>query len=249
MDRAARVRSRPRCGPSVDDVEIVSQTVASIGNDKRQCIGSGMEHLPEIALAFAAFALGMFSPGPNILSVIGTSMAVSRKAGIMLAMGISAGSFLWASMTAVGLTALITTYSSVLTIIKIAGGIYLLWLAFKAFRSAASAKATLPPSGLPEGKLTAFFLRGLTIQMTNPKAALTWTAIMSLGLAHSAPASTALIIVVGTTILSVIGHIAYAVAFSTKRVVALYGRARRVIDAALGVFFTVAGIKLLTSRT
>lgn len=54
---------------------------------------------------------------------------------------------------------------------------------------------------------------------------------------------------IGTTILSVVGHIAYAVAFSTKRVVTAYDRARRWIDAGLGVFFTFAGVKLLTSRT
>jgi threonine/homoserine/homoserine lactone efflux protein len=75
-----------------------------------------MEHLPQIGLAFGAFALGMFSPGPNILAVIGTSMAVSRKAGIALALGISAGSFLWAGMTAIGLTALIATYASPLRV-------------------------------------------------------------------------------------------------------------------------------------
>ncbi|KJF70116.1 LysE family translocator [Agrobacterium arsenijevicii] len=208
-----------------------------------------MEHFPEIGLAFGAFALGMFSPGPNILSVIGTSMTVSRKAGLALAMGISAGSFCWASMTAIGLTALIAAYASVLTLIKIVGGLYLLWLAFKAFRSAASTEPTVGSSGLASGSLHTFFLRGLTIQMTNPKAALTWIAIMSLGLVHSAPASTALIVVIGTTTLSVVGHAAYAIAFSTKRVVALYNRVRRWIDAALGVFFTVAGVKLLTSRT
>lgn len=208
-----------------------------------------MEHLPEIGLAFGAFALGMFSPGPNILSVVGTSMAVSRKAGISLALGISAGSFLWASMTAIGLTALIAAYASVLTVIKIVGGVYLLWLAFKAFRSAASSKPIMDPVGLAAGSLHTYFLRGVIVQMTNPKAALTWIAIMSLGLAHSAPASTALVIVVGTTILSVVGHIAYAVAFSTKRVVRAYDRARRWIDAGLGVFFTFAGVKLLTSRT
>lgn len=232
-----------------DVVKSRTGTAALIGNFTASVEVIDVEHLPEIGLVFGAFALGMFSPGPNILSVIATSISVSRKAGVALAMGISAGSFLWASMTAIGLTALITTYASVLTIIKVAGGLYLLWLAFKAFRSAASATPPLDPSGLQDGKLKAFFLRGLTVQMTNPKAALTWIAIMSLGLAHSAPASTALIIVVGTTILSVVGHVAYAVAFSTKRVVALYVRAHRGIDAALGVFFTVAGVKLLTSRT
>ncbi|CAN7690203.1 hypothetical protein LJR231_005629 [Phyllobacterium sp. LjRoot231] len=66
---------------------------------------------------------------------------------------------------------------------------------------------------------------------------------------HVAPATTALIIIVGTTILSVVGHIAYAEAFSTKRVVAAYGRTRLGIDAVLGVFFTVVALKLPTSRT
>lgn len=152
-------------------------------------------------------------------------------------------------MTAIGLTALLAAYASVLTAIKIVGGLYLLWLAFKAFRSAASAKPILDTAGLAAGGLWAFFLRGLMIQMTNPKAALTWIAIMSLGLAHSAPASTALIIVIGTTILSVLGHVTYAIAFSTKRVIALYDRARRWIDAVLGVLFAVAGVRLITSRT
>jgi threonine/homoserine/homoserine lactone efflux protein len=231
-------------------VEVGRAILVLIGNfaiNRHEVIN--MEHLPEIGLALGAFALGMLSPGPNILSVAGTSMAVSRKAGISLALGISAGSFLWAVMTAVGLTALIAAYASVLTIVKIVGGLYLLWLAFKAFRSAASAKPIMDPASMAAGSLRTFFLRGLTVQMTNPKAALTWIAIMSLGLAHSAPTSTALIIVVGTTLLSVVGHVAYAVAFSAKRVVIMYERARRWTDAALGVFFTVAGVRLITSRT
>jgi amino acid exporter len=168
-------------------------------------------------------------------------MAVSRRAGVAQALGISTGSFLWATITATGLTALVSVYASVLTFIKIVGGLYLLWLAFKAFRSASSAARKAEPSHALAGSLPKFFVRGLAIQMTNPKAALSWIAIMSLGLAHDAPASTALVIVVGTTILSMIGHVLYAMAFSTRRVVAAYGRARRYIDAALGVFFSIAG--------
>lgn len=208
-----------------------------------------MDHLTEIGLAFGASALGMLSPGPNILSVMGTSMAVSRKAGVALAMGVSAGSFLWASMAAIGLTALIATYAPFLVAIKFAGGLYLLWLAFKAFRSAAHASPILQSSTVTEAGWGRFFLRGLTVQMMNPKAALTWIAIMSLGLADSAPASTALIIVLGTTLFSIIGHVAYAIAFSTQRVVTAYGRAKRWIDAALGTFLALAGIKLIAGRS
>lgn len=207
-------------------------------------------YLPGIMLAYAAFFLGIVSPGPNILAVIGTSMGVGRKSGIALALGVAAGSFCWSSLTVLGLSALLAAYAHALIVIKIAGGFYLLWLAYKAFRSAASAHdieaATL--SGARRSPF-GYFTRGFAVMMTNPKAALTWIAIISLGLQESAPLWVGFAIVAGTAILSVIFHCLYAVAFSTPVMVRLYSRARRFIQAALGAFFAFAGVKLLTSRS
>ena len=80
--------------------------------------------------------------------------------------------------------------------------------------------------------------------MTNPKAALTWIAIMSLGVQPGSPSWVGASIV----ILSVAGHLIYAIAFSTRRMVTAYRKVRRWIEMALGVFFCFAGIKLLASR-
>ena len=55
-------------------------------------------YLPGILLAYSAFLLGVSSPGPNVLAIIGTSMGVSRKAGISLALGVASGSFTWAML-------------------------------------------------------------------------------------------------------------------------------------------------------
>ena len=52
-------------------------------------------YLPGIILAYTAFCLGLLSPGPNILAVIGTSMGTGRAEGKALALGISAGSLCW----------------------------------------------------------------------------------------------------------------------------------------------------------
>ena len=95
-------------------------------------------YLPGILTAYAAFLLGIASPGPNILAVIGTSMSVGRSSGMALAMGVAIGSFTWALLTIAGLSALLATYASALIVIKIFGGLYLLWLAYKAFKSATS---------------------------------------------------------------------------------------------------------------
>jgi threonine/homoserine/homoserine lactone efflux protein len=204
-------------------------------------------YLPGILLAYSACLLGLASPRPNVLAVLGTAMAEGRRAGIALALGIAAGSVLWALMTAAGLSALLASYAAALIVIKIAGGLYLLWLAFKAFRAAASAHA-IATTVERQRSARAYVLRGLAIQMTNPKAVLAWIAIVSLGLRNDAPLWVVGAIVVGTSALSLAIHYLYAVAFSTPTMVRIYGRARRAIQATLAVFFGCAGIKLLTSR-
>jgi threonine/homoserine/homoserine lactone efflux protein len=206
-------------------------------------------YLPGILLAYSAFLLGIASPGPNVLAVIGTSMSIGRHSGLALALGVAAGSLAWALLTAGGLSAVLASYAAALTAIKIAGGIYLLWLAVKAFRSAAAPHelvATAPADATP-GRFR-HFLRGFTIQMTNPKAALTWIAIISLGLRDRAPLWVGFAIVAGTALLSVVIHCIYAVAFSTPAMIRLYSKARRGIQFTLGTFFAAAGIKLLAAR-
>ncbi len=208
------------------------------------------EFLPGILLAYSAFLLSIMSPGPNILAVIGTAMGVGRRPGTALALGVGTGSVCWAVLTVAGLSALLATYAAALTAIKIAGGCYLLWLAYRAFRSAASAQG-IDARALagPTRSVRSYYLRGLTVQMTNPKAALAWIAIMSLGLQAGAPVWVGLVLVIGTGTLSILIHCLYALAFSTITMVRLYGKARRWIQGLLGAFFCFAGIKLLTSRS
>ncbi len=207
-------------------------------------------YLPGILLAYSAFLLAIASPGPNILAVIGTSMGVNRASGMALAMGVATGSFTWALLTVSGLSALLATYASALLVIKVFGGLYLLWLAYKSFRSAFSGQ-DFEAKELAGGRRTPFgyFRRGYIIQMTNPKAALAWIAIISLGLRDGAPLWVGAVIVLGTFALSVVIHLLYAVAFSTPVMLRIYRKARRGIQAVLGTFFALAGLRLLTSRT
>lgn len=206
-------------------------------------------YLPGILIAYGAFALGIFSPGPNILAVIGTSMGVGRRSGKALALGVASGSFLWGLLTWLGLTSVLTLYASVIVVIKVIGAAYLLWLAIKAFRSAASSNEMAVRQLGISGGAAAYYRRGLFIQMTNPKAALTWVAIMALGVDAAAPVWVGGSIVIGTTLLSITGHLTYAVAFSTAPLISAYRRARRWIEAGLGAFFCFASYKLLTAKS
>lgn len=50
-------------------------------------------YMTGILIAFGLFMMGMFSPGPNIMAIIGTSMSIGRNSGKALALGIGTGLF------------------------------------------------------------------------------------------------------------------------------------------------------------
>ena len=204
------------------------------------------QHLTSLVLALGIFAVGFVSIGPNILAIIGTSMERGRQHGVALALGVGTGSGIWATLTVVGLTALVTAYAWTITVLKVLGAAYLLWLAYKAFRSAATPHLKSTATAAQGGGL---YWRGLLIQMTNPKAALHWIAIVGIGLGADAPVWVGVLLVVTTTALSIAGHLAYALLFSTETVVEFYQRARRWIDGLLGVFFVFAAFKIAAFRS
>jgi len=199
-----------------------------------------------LLLALGIFSVGFVSIGPNILAIIGTSMERGRTSGVRLALGVGIGSGIWATLTVAGLTALIAAYAQAITALKIAGAIYLLWLAYRAFRSAATPSGQVAAKAATGNRL---FLQGLAIQMTNPKAALYWIAIVGVGLGPNAPLWVGLTLIASCTLMSLCGHLAYAITFSTQPVVEFYRRSRRWIEAGLGVFFTFAAYKLATYRS
>ncbi|KMW57080.1 Threonine efflux protein [Candidatus Rhodobacter oscarellae] len=196
-------------------------------------------------LALGIFAVGFISIGPNILAIIGTSMQRGRRDGVQLALGVGLGSGLWAAMTVLGLTALITAYAGIVTILKVFGACYLAWLAWKSFRAAVAPRDQITARAATGQNL---LLKGIAIQMTNPKSALQWIAIVGLGLGAEAPLWLGATLVVSAMALSVVGHLAYAITFSTSPVIAFYNRFRRWLEAGLGVFFSFAAYKVATYR-
>lgn len=201
-----------------------------------------------LLLAWSAYGLGILSPGPNVLAVMGTSMEDGRRAGLTLAAGMVGGTLVWGTMTLLGLTALLAVYASALTVIKFAGAAYLLYLAWKSFRAAMNATPDQVARGLAPGHARHLFGSGLAIQLSNPKAALTWIAIMSLALRDGAPHWTGPAVVAGCFAISLTGHMVYALLFSAPPVARAYFSARRWIQGGLGLFFCFASYKLASAR-
>jgi len=205
-------------------------------------------HIPGLLIAYGMLCLGLFSPGPNILAIIGTSMERGRPQGLGLAVGVSLGTFLWSLLSVTGFAALLTLWAGAMTVLKLLGAAFLLYLAWGAFRSAAR-RVEVNTRVVTAPSVGAYVGRGLIVQMTNPKAALSWLAITAVGIGGNAPWQVAAALVIGSSLISLTGHIIYALAFSTRAAVAIYARGRRVAQASIGTFFTYAAFRLATDRS
>jgi threonine/homoserine/homoserine lactone efflux protein len=205
-------------------------------------------HLSGILLAYSILAVGALSPGPAVLAIIGTSMEKGRQPGLWLTVGVISGSAVWGSAAALGISAVLISYSNVLIFIKIAGGIYLLWLAWKSLKSAIEPQDKTINLKSKSGTVWQLWRAGFLLHLTNPKAVIGWTAMIALGVTPSSPLWVSFVLVIGGVFISFLCHALYACVFSTRRMSAIYLRAKRPINLLFSGFFGFAGFKLITSR-
>ena len=207
--------------------------------------------LHHLLLVYTAYIVGAASPGPSNMRIMAVAMHRGRRAALVLAAGVISGSFFWGAMAATGVSAVLTQYANALTLLKILGGAYLLFLAFKAARSAmtSSEQVERAIAATPDVSGVRLYQRGLLMHLTNPKALLGGVATMTLGLGAHATPQTVAVILAGCAVLSVTIFCGYAIVFSTTPMIRAYRRARRWIEGTLAAVYATAGVKPLWSRT
>lgn len=217
-----------------------------------------------VLLAWGTYFVGVASPGPSILAIMSVAMNEGRRAALTFAGGVACGAFFWAIMATLGVSAIIASHPPLMIAIKLAGGCYFVWLAWRAARSALRATAPLAlkqsASSLSRPRL---YLRGLLMHLTNPKAVLIWMSIVAMGantggyaaarpepgMGQGSPtvqASGALGVTAGCMVIGLTVFATYAVLFSTSRARRIYAACRRWLDGAMAFMFLIAGVSLLT---
>lgn len=200
---------------------------------------SGVDLL-SVALAFVVVTV---SPGPANIALATAAMHAGRRTGLRFGAGLALGLAFWGLVAATGLGAVLQASASLLLALKLAGGLYLLWLALHSGR-AALRREPRPAAAPTDGR---WFIRGLVLNLANPKAVVAWMAALSMGLgAGDGP----LALVTATVMCMAIGlanYVAYALVFSLPGAMAGYRRLRRVVDGVVAGLFAVAGFGLLRS--
>jgi threonine/homoserine/homoserine lactone efflux protein len=201
-----------------------------------------------LLLVYATYVIAAGSPGPSNMRIMGVAMRQGRAAALTLAAGVVTGSVFWGVMAATGISVLLARYAQMLTVLKILGGLYLLFLAFKAGRAAMSSDRQACEGSRPVVSRGMLYRQGLLMHLGNPKSVLAWIALVTLGLGTEASWPGAAAVLGGCAVLSVTIFGGYALLFSTAPMVRVYRRARRWIEGVLSVVFGFAGLRLLLAR-
>lgn len=127
--------------------------------------------------AFALIALGLvLTPGPNMIYLISRSICQGRIAGLISLAGVALGFIFYMLCAALGITALVMAVPYAYDTIRIAGAIYLLWLAWQAIRP--GGRAVFQVRDLPKDSPRKLFLMGLFTNLLNPKAAVLYLSLL-----------------------------------------------------------------------
>jgi len=119
----------------------------------------------------ACLALNL-TPGADMTYVIARSTTQGRDAGIAASLGIAAGCFAHSLLAALGVSALLAKSATLFLTVKYVGAGYLLYLAWKALRSAGAGDATPTDAILSTPPLGKLFVEGFLTNLLNPKVAL-----------------------------------------------------------------------------
>ena len=141
----------------------------------------GIVHLP---LFIASGWLLNLTPGPDVFYILSNGLRGGWRAGVVAALGITAGCFVHIFAAAVGVSALITASATAFTVLKWLGAAYLVWVGVQMLRSPkpmdapdAIATADTASAGSPKS-LKKVFLQGFWTNALNPKVALFFLAFL-----------------------------------------------------------------------
>jgi threonine/homoserine/homoserine lactone efflux protein len=198
-------------------------------------------------LLFAGASLALLAvPGPAVIYVVTRSLDQGRTAGIVSVLGVETGTFAYALAAAAGLTGLIAASETGFTIVRYAGAAYLVYLGVRKLRERDQLQDA------PESARSRLFLRGLLVQLLNPKIAVFFLAFLPQFVDASAGPIAVQILILGTifTVLAALSDSAYvALAGVVGRWLRSGRRARRRLAKLSGGVYIGLGISAALSGT
>jgi threonine/homoserine/homoserine lactone efflux protein len=187
--------------------------------------------------------IAAMSPGPSFLITARTAIARSRADGIKVSLGIGLGTIVWSAAALTGLNFLSDQYHWLFVTFRVAGALYLLWIAWQLFRHAADPLEMNHEATNANGDDP--LLRGFLTQISNPKVAVFFGSIFVAMLPSEVPGWMIAALIVIVTMNEVVWYSVVSLCFGSSPARRFYLVAKRWIDRVVGAVLGLLSLRLL----
>jgi threonine/homoserine/homoserine lactone efflux protein len=143
-----------------------------------------MVPVPNLLAFVLASVLLIMLPGPSVLFVLGRSIALGRRGGLLSVLGNALGMLPAIAAVALGIGALVAQSVVVFTVVKIAGAAYLVFLGVQAIRH--RRERAMPDQSVAPRSTLRLLAEGFVVGITNPKTIAFFVAVLPQFVAHDA---------------------------------------------------------------
>ncbi|MFC9557457.1 LysE family translocator [Rhodococcus sp. NPDC056960] len=131
-----------------------------------------------VVTAVAVLGLLTVMPGPDMAVVTRAGLSGGRGAALRATFGVVAGLLVWGALTVVGLGAVLAASAEAYTVVKIVGGLYLVYLGLSTLWRSRSRTRTAEPEPAPVPSPGSSWRAGFLTNLLNPKIAVFYTGLL-----------------------------------------------------------------------
>ena len=192
-----------------------------------------------------ALLLGAMIPGPSFVLVARNAIGLSRRDGLATALGMGAGALFFGGLALAGLYTLLQAVEWLYIGLKMAGGAYLTYVAWKIWRGAKHPIAMDDRLTPQAGSTRKSFWTGITTQMSNPKTAIWYGSIFAALLPQHPPMWCYFVLPPLVFLVEFGWYTIVALCFSSRVPREMYLRAKAWVDRVAAVAIAALGLRLI----
>lgn len=207
-----------------------------------------MDLFQGLALITAVHFLAAASPGPDFVLVSQQTLSHGKRTGLLCSLGIALGLSIHIIYSSLGLAAVIANSTTLLWIIKILGGAYLIWLGINGLRAKAVTADEEQIAVTQQRSALRTVGMGFLCNALNPKAPVYFISLFTLVLSADMPAWQLAIYGAWMMVIQLSWFSSVVMMLSNPVVNRRFKAISHWIDRVLGGAMVLLGLKVLISR-
>ena len=203
--------------------------------------------MTDILLVQAIFLVAVVTPGPDFVVVSSTALHSGRWPGLATALFTTLGMSVWVLAAMTGITFVFEHLFVLAAALRIAGGLYLIFLAaqliHRSFRRAG------PPAAGGAANVSPWraFRRGLLVNLGNPKALVLFTSLAALLVEPGTPSWSLAVSGASIIAITLAWYVVVVLGLTHSGVHARYQAFRHWLDRLAGAVLAFFGVRLITA--